>query len=160
METHVYLCVLVVWDRPPKCMNSCSVTFWGRALNVSPWQSLHVRSPVHEEKWKNLWPQPPSNTFRINWNADCEPGLIAQHQWHTSLSDSKIRWKAWNQSSGSCSCCSFFSFAPCSFFNFLLFLSSGLGPQVHSVLLEFFLSLYFFFIWWIFDLTELNERPD
>jgi hypothetical protein len=27
----------------------------------------------------------PSNTFGINWNADCEPGLIAQHQCPTSL---------------------------------------------------------------------------
>ena len=27
----------------------------------------------------------PSNTFGMNWNADCEPGLIAQHQCLTSL---------------------------------------------------------------------------
>ena len=27
----------------------------------------------------------PSNTFRMNWNADCEPGLITQHQCLTSL---------------------------------------------------------------------------
>jgi hypothetical protein len=36
--------------------------------------------------WKNLTGLPstlnssPSNTFGMNWNADCEPGLIAQHQ--------------------------------------------------------------------------------
>ena len=27
----------------------------------------------------------PSITFGMNWNADCEPGLIAQHQCPTSL---------------------------------------------------------------------------
>ena len=27
----------------------------------------------------------PSNTFGMNWNADCEPGLIIQHQCSTSL---------------------------------------------------------------------------
>ena len=26
-----------------------------------------------------------SNTFEVNWNANCEPGLIAQHQCPTSL---------------------------------------------------------------------------
>ena len=41
--------------------------------------------------WNNLTglhralPSTPSNTFGINWNADCEPGLIAQHQCPTSL---------------------------------------------------------------------------
>ena len=41
--------------------------------------------------WKNLTgphralTSSPSNTFGINWNADCEPGLIAQHQSPTSL---------------------------------------------------------------------------
>ena len=32
----------------------------------------------------------PSKTFGINWNADCEPGLIVQHQCPTSL---MAEWK-------------------------------------------------------------------
>ena len=41
--------------------------------------------------WKNLTglhralTSTSSNAFEINWNADCEPGLIAQHQCPTSL---------------------------------------------------------------------------
>jgi hypothetical protein len=41
--------------------------------------------------WKNLTgldrdlTSTPSDTFGINWNADCEPGLITQHQCPTSL---------------------------------------------------------------------------
>ena len=41
--------------------------------------------------WKNLTGlhralnSTPSNTFGMNWNSDCEPGLIAQHQCPTSL---------------------------------------------------------------------------
>ena len=40
--------------------------------------------------WKNLiglhraLTSTPSNTFGMNWNADCEPDLIAQHQCPTS----------------------------------------------------------------------------
>ncbi len=30
-----------------------------------------------------VWP--PANTFGMNWNADCEPGLISQYQCWTSL---------------------------------------------------------------------------
>ena len=41
--------------------------------------------------WKNLLglhralTSTPSNTFGRNWNADCEPCLIAKHHWPTSL---------------------------------------------------------------------------
>ena len=41
--------------------------------------------------WKNLTglhialTSTPSITFGMNWNTDCEPGLIAQHQYPTSL---------------------------------------------------------------------------
>ena len=41
--------------------------------------------------WKNLTGRhraltsAPSNTFGMNWTADCKPGLIAQHQCPTSL---------------------------------------------------------------------------
>jgi hypothetical protein len=41
--------------------------------------------------WKNLTglhrdqTSTPSNTFAINWNADCEPGLIPEHQCLTSV---------------------------------------------------------------------------
>ena len=56
-----------------------------------------------------VWPRlPPSDTSGMN----CQPGLVTQHQWLTSVkllwlngskspqSGSQIMWKAWNQKSG------------------------------------------------------------
>ena len=61
----------------------------------------HDNAPVHKARsiqkclsrlvWKNLTglqralTSTPLNTFRMNWNGDCEPGLIVQHQCPTSL---------------------------------------------------------------------------
>lgn len=51
----------------------------------------------------------PPNTFGINWNKDCEPGLITRHRWATSVMllrlngsksqqpGSKVSWKAFIQ---------------------------------------------------------------
>ena len=68
-----------------------------------PFLFQHDNAPVHKaksiQKWfveigvEELdWPSPnraltstPSNTFGMNWNADCEPDLITQHQCLTSL---------------------------------------------------------------------------
>ena len=47
--------------------------------------------------WNNLTgllralPSTPLNTFVTNWNADCEPGLIAQHLYLTN--DLVAEWK-------------------------------------------------------------------
>ena len=41
-----------------------------------------------------------SNTFGMNWNADCEPGLIAQHQCLTSL---MLLWLNGSKSPQQCS---------------------------------------------------------
>lgn len=74
-----------------------NVAVWGRRSPISTWHA-----PVHKarsvEKWISLsllrkyltgltepWPELLSNTFVMNWNADCEPGLITQHQRLTSL---------------------------------------------------------------------------
>ena len=49
--------------------------------------------------WKNLTglrralTSTPSNTFGMNWNADCEPDLIAQHQCLTSRMVLVADWK-------------------------------------------------------------------
>jgi hypothetical protein len=42
----------------------------------------------------------PSNTFGMNWNADCEPGLIAQHQCPTSI---MLLWLNGSKSQKQCS---------------------------------------------------------
>jgi hypothetical protein len=53
----------------------------------------------------------PTNTFEINWKADCKPGLIAQHQCPTSLmllwlngSKSLQQWSSGKPSQNSESC--------------------------------------------------------
>jgi hypothetical protein len=49
------------------------------------------RNGLSRSVWKNLTglhralTSTPSNTYGMNWNADCEPGLIAQHHCPTSL---------------------------------------------------------------------------
>lgn len=54
---------------------------------VSIWRCTCAQSQLPKEiafpslLWKNLTT---SNTFGINWNTDCEPDLIAQHQCWTS----------------------------------------------------------------------------
>lgn len=49
-----------------------------------------MTSQVYEEivfqVWcGRTWPSTPSNTFKLNWNADCEPDLITRRQCQTSL---------------------------------------------------------------------------
>ena len=44
-------------------------------------QKCFVEFGVEEHDWPAQSPDlNPSNTFGMNWNANCEPGLIAQHQ--------------------------------------------------------------------------------
>ena len=40
------------------------------------------------------------NTFGMNWNADCEPGVISQHQYPTSI---KLLWLNGSKSPQQCS---------------------------------------------------------
>ena len=61
------------------------------------WTPLQMYAPVHKARsiqksvWKKLTvprralTSTPLNTFGMNWNVDCEPGLIAQHRCPTSL---------------------------------------------------------------------------
>ncbi|CDR00764.1 unnamed protein product [Oncorhynchus mykiss] len=77
--------------------NSVVSTLW-QQFGEGPFLFQHGRAPVHKARnglsrllWKNLTglhralTSTPSNTFGMNWNADCDPGLIAQHQCPTSL---------------------------------------------------------------------------
>jgi hypothetical protein len=55
-------------------------TKWGpyrNALSRSVWRNL---TGLHRALTST-----PSKTFAMNWNSDCEPGLIAEHQWLISL---------------------------------------------------------------------------
>ena len=79
----------------------CSSNFvsegWGRPFPISALQCRCAQSEVHTEMvcrdrcgrtWlacTEPWPQTQSKTFGMIWNVDCKPGLIAQHQWPTSL---------------------------------------------------------------------------
>lgn len=38
-----------------------------------------------------------SSTVGMNRNSDCDPDVMTQHQWPTSLNGRKSQWKAWNQ---------------------------------------------------------------
>ena len=78
--------------------NSVFPTLW-QQFGESHFLFQHDNTPVHKAraiqkwfvKWKNLTglhralTSTPSKTFRMNWNADCAPGLIAQHRCPTSL---------------------------------------------------------------------------
>ena len=75
-------------------------TLW-QQFGKGPFLFQHDKAPVHKVRsiqnglsrsvWKNLsglhraLTSTPSNTFGMNWNANCEPGLIVQHQCPTSL---------------------------------------------------------------------------
>ena len=54
-------------------------------------KAVLYRNGLSRSVWKNLTglhralTSTPSDTFGMNWNADCEPDLIAQHQCSTSL---------------------------------------------------------------------------
>uniref|UniRef100_A0A4W5MN69 Diacylglycerol kinase n=1 Tax=Hucho hucho TaxID=62062 RepID=A0A4W5MN69_9TELE len=64
------------------------------------------RNGLSRSVWKNLpglhraLTSTTSNTFGMNWNADCEPGLIAQYQCLTSL---MLLWLNGNKSPQQCS---------------------------------------------------------
>ena len=76
-------------------------TLWKYFGEGPPFLFQHENAPVHKaksiQKWfveigvEELdWPaqsltSTPSNTFGMNWNAGCEPDIIAQHQCLTSL---------------------------------------------------------------------------
>ena len=64
------------------------------------------RNGLSRSVWENLaglhraLTSTPSNTFGMNWNADCEPGLITQHQCPTSL---MLLWLNGSKSPQQCS---------------------------------------------------------
>ena len=81
--------------------DSVLLTLW-QQFGEGPLQFQHDNAPVHKARsiqkwfvretvWKNLTSlhraliTTSSNTFGMNWNAGCQPGLIAQHQCPTSL---------------------------------------------------------------------------
>jgi hypothetical protein len=80
--------------------NSVLPTLW-KQFGYGPFLFQHHYALVHKgdpyrnglarSMWKNLTvlhralTSTPSNTFGMNWNANCEPGLIAQHHCPTSL---------------------------------------------------------------------------
>jgi hypothetical protein len=75
-------------------------TLW-QQFGEGPFLFQHNNAPMHKTRFiqnglsesvsKNLTglhrtlSSTPSNTFGMNWNADCEPGVIAKHQCPTSL---------------------------------------------------------------------------
>jgi hypothetical protein len=75
-------------------------TLW-QQFRKDPFLFQHDNAPTHKARsiqnglsrsvWKNLTglhralTSTPSNTFKMNWNANCEPGLIAHLQCPTSL---------------------------------------------------------------------------
>ena len=83
-----------------------------KALSCFSMTMPRVQSEVHTEivlsrsvlkNWTGLHralTSTPSNTFGINWNADCEPGLITQHQCSTSL---MLLWLNGSKSTQQCS---------------------------------------------------------
>ncbi len=129
--------------------------------------------------WNNLigLTSTPSNTFRMNWNANCEPGLTAQHQCWTSVTllypngnkslqpGSNIWWKTWKQNSGGCYSCRLMSMTLewdtvswyviylicCLSYPFLLRSLARSHPQLCSKILPPFSPLSFTsFIWSVF----------
>ena len=68
-------------------------TLW-QQFGKGPMLFHHDNAPVHKARSRSVWKNltglhralisTPSNTFGMNWNTDCKPGLIAQHQCLTS----------------------------------------------------------------------------
>ena len=77
------LCFQLCGNSLGKALDSFSIP---RCTKRGPYRNSLLRSV-----WKNLTglhraqTSTPLNTFEMNWNADCEPCLIAQHQCPTSL---------------------------------------------------------------------------
>jgi hypothetical protein len=90
--------------------------FHGWAAAHKPKITKHDNAPVHKARsiqkglsrsvWRNLTgvhralTTKPLSTFEIIWNADWEPGLIAQHQCPTSL---MLLWLSRSKSPKQCS---------------------------------------------------------
>jgi hypothetical protein len=86
-------------------------TLW-QQFGELPFLFQHDNAPVHKARSIQKWfveisveeldcpAQSPSNTFGMNWNADCEPGLIAQHQCPNSL---MLLWLKGSKSPQQCS---------------------------------------------------------
>ena len=78
--------------------DSVRPTLW-KQFGEGLFQFQHDNAPVHKARYMQKWfveisveglgcralTSTPSNIFGMNWNADCELGLIAQHQCPTSL---------------------------------------------------------------------------
>ena len=95
--------------------NSVLPTFW-QQFGGGPFLFQHEMPPctkrgpyrngLSRSTWKNMTglhralTSTPMNTFGMNWNANCEPGLIAQHQWPTSL---MLLWLNGSKSPQQCS---------------------------------------------------------
>ena len=82
-------------------------TLW-QQFGEGPFLLQHDNAPVHKARsmqklsrsvWKNLTglhgalTSTPSNTFGMNWNADCEPDIIAQHQLPDLTNALVAEWK-------------------------------------------------------------------
>uniref|UniRef100_A0AAZ3PLM5 Uncharacterized protein n=1 Tax=Oncorhynchus tshawytscha TaxID=74940 RepID=A0AAZ3PLM5_ONCTS len=73
------------------CGNSVGKAFFCFSMTMHPCTN---RGPYRNGLWRLVWKNLTglhraltttlSNTFVMNWNSDCEPGLIAQHQCPTS----------------------------------------------------------------------------
>jgi hypothetical protein len=93
-------------------LNDSVLPCLGKALNcfsmtVPPCRKRDpYRNGLSRSVWTNLTglhralTSPPSNTFVMNWNANCEPGLMAQHQCRTSL---MLLWLNGSKSTQQCS---------------------------------------------------------
>jgi hypothetical protein len=121
---------------PLECCKAC------RHWTLEQWKRVHCfsmttllctkRGPYRNglrSVWKNFTGLDralnsiPSNTFGMNWNGDCEPGLIAQHQCLTSL---MLLWLNGSKSPQQCSNIGTFQMSGGCYF------PKGGGEQLHS----------------------------
>jgi hypothetical protein len=88
--------------------NSVLPTLW-RQFGEGPFLFQHDNAPMHKASATEKWfvtigleelTSTPSNTFRMNWNAECEPGLISQYHCPTSL---MLLWLNGSKSPQQCS---------------------------------------------------------
>ena len=90
-------------------------TLW-QQFGEGPFLFQHDNAPMHKSRSIQKWfveigvedltglhralTSTPSNTFGMNWNTECKPDLIAQHQCPTSL---MLLWLNGNKSPQQCS---------------------------------------------------------
>ena len=96
-----------VWWRRKIVLGSLGKALSSFSMTISPCTKRGPYSNgLSRSVWKNLTglhralTSTPLNTFGMNWNADCEPGLITQHQCPTSL---MLLWLNGSKSPQQCS---------------------------------------------------------